>query len=105
MFFGELTGLVAVVLIFGGGIIRSALQSHERLAQMRVEAQKTPDQDVLRRLDALDQEIARLRDTSTQFDLSHDNALERISQRVSNLEDNRLSAPAELPRTQTVERR
>jgi TolA-binding protein len=82
-------------------------KTRERIARMQLEARKTPDQDLAQQLDALRQEVARLRDTSTQFDVSHDHALERIDQRLRSVESktaSTISIPAEPPSLQTIER-
>jgi hypothetical protein len=105
---GELIGLVAVVMIFGTPWVVQFAKSRERIAMLKMQTQQTPDQDVMRQLDALRQEISQLRDTCTQFDVSHDNALERLDQRMRLLESKNaatLSTSGESPRLQTIERR
>lgn len=83
---GELTGLAFVVFIFGGGVIRSILHSMERRTEIRLQNQQGQNDEVLRQITALRQEVAGLRDTSTQFDMALEQTVHRLEQRVAHLE-------------------
>ena len=96
----NLIGLLAVFLIFGGGgLAMRMFEAHNRtkleLARLRLEqsqgyqaeAPAGAIQDELRRLRV---EMEQLRETSTQYDLSFDTALQRLETRV-----NRLEAPTQ----------
>ena len=78
--------IVAIVLGVGGGIIRSILKSQERRMEMRLNAQQGQNEDVTRQIDGLRAEVARLRDTSTQFDMSLEHSVERLEERVGRIE-------------------
>ncbi|MCW3100699.1 MAG: hypothetical protein JWL77_6317 [Chthonomonadaceae bacterium] len=89
-------GLVAVFLIFGGGgLVRYVIENMNRtrveLAQLRSQ-QKTDhgsvqDVEALRaEISALRTQIMELRDTTTQYDLSFDTALQRMERRVEQME-------------------
>ncbi len=82
----------AIVLGVGGGIVQSILKSQEWRMKMRLQAQQGKNEDVTRQLDALRAEIAGLRDTSTQFDMSLEHSVERLEERVGRIETK--TAPA-----------
>ena len=89
-------GLVAVFLIFGGGgLVRYVIENMNRtrveLAQLR--SQQTTDRGSAHDIEALRAEVAalraqimELRDTTTQYDLSFDTALQRMERRVEQME-------------------
>jgi hypothetical protein len=93
---GWLIGLVAVFLIFGGGgfimeIIKNINQTRLEMAQLRAGQQSTAglgnELAAMRdELTTLRQQVSELRDTSTQYDLSFDHALQRIERRVEQVE-------------------
>ena len=62
--------ITAIVLGVGGGIVQSILKSQERRMEMRLNAQQGKNEDVTHQIDALRAEIAGLRDTSTQIDMT-----------------------------------
>ena len=85
---------MAVFLIFGGGgVLKGILDSMNRtrieLAQLKAQQQGSGGQEVAllrQELAALREEVHSLRDTSTQYDLSFDTALQRMEQRVAHVE-------------------
>ncbi|MBV9849741.1 MAG: hypothetical protein JO250_08735 [Armatimonadetes bacterium] len=83
---GELTGLAFVIFVFGGGIIRSVLHSWERRMELQAQRQQGQNDAVTQQLAALRAEVAGLRDTSTQFDMSLENSVQRLEERVSRIE-------------------
>ena len=82
----------AIVLGVGGNIVQSILKSQERRMEMRLRVQQGESGDVTRQIEALRAEIARLRDTSTQFDMSLEHSVERLEDRVGRIETK--TAPA-----------
>lgn len=76
----------AIVLGVGGNIVQSILKSQERRMEMRLQAQQGQNEDVTLQLEALRAEIASLRDTSTQFDMSLEHAVQRLEEKVIRLE-------------------
>lgn len=81
---GDFIGLVAVVLIFGGPMF--ALWTRYQLERERIRQQKSD-----KAFEQILQELAQVRETSTQYALSFEDALQRIENRLDNLEQ-RLSA-------------
>lgn len=95
----------AIVLGVGGGIIQSVLKSQERRMEMRLRAQQGQNDTVIHQLDAIRAEIASLRDTTTQYDLTNDHVVQRLEERLSRLETRTAARPA-TPQTEgeTVQR-
>ncbi len=76
----------AIVLGIGSGIIQSILKSQERRMELRLKAQKGQGGDVTKQLEALRAEIAALRDTTTQYDLTNDQIVQHLEERLSRIE-------------------
>lgn len=91
----ELIGLVAVVMVFGIPITAIVTAHFRQLAQMKMNRSSEQDQTLLHELQAVKQQIEQLRDTTTQYDMSFDTALQRLEARVSHLEtrSNRYDEP------------
>lgn len=83
---GLMIPISAIVLGVGSSIIQSILKSQERRLEIRLRAQQGQNEDVTRQLDALRAEIAGLRDTSTQFDMSLEHTVQRLEGRVNRIE-------------------
>lgn len=93
---GDLIGLVAVFLIFGGGtamvkLFENMNRTRIDLAQLRTQQQG--GEGLQREIHALRDELTmvreqlrELKDTTTQYDISFDTALQRIDRRVTNIE-------------------
>jgi hypothetical protein len=77
---GDLIGLVAVVLIFGGPMF--ALWTRYQLEHERLRQEKSD-----KAFEQLRQELAQVRETSTQYALSFEDALQRMERRLDSLED------------------
>jgi hydrogenase maturation factor HypF (carbamoyltransferase family) len=92
-FLGSLTGLIAVVLIFGGSLLRSALSTWERRMELQMQSQQGQSDAVKQEMAALRAELAAMRDTSTQFDMSLENSIERLEQRISHMETKTRTVP------------
>lgn len=88
---GDLIGLVAVVCIFGPALIIPIVamtQKHRKeMAQLELERRRASNQEVIQQIEALRQEIAELRQTTTQYDLSLQANLENLQERVRALEE------------------
>lgn len=89
---GDLIGLVAVVCIFGPALIIPIVamtQKHRKeMAQFELEKRRVSNEEIARQIEALRQEIAELRQTTTQYDLSLQANLENLQERVHALEEN-----------------
>lgn len=86
----EIVALAAVIGVFGPvlfiPIIGMVLKHRKEMLQMEIEKYRLSNQEVAKQIEALRQEIAQLRDTSTQFDLSLQANLENLQERVRYLE-------------------
>ena len=78
--------LSAIVLGIGSSIVQSVLKSSERRLEMRLKLQKGQSGDVGKQLAALKAEIATLRDTTTQYDMTNDQVVQRLEERLSRIE-------------------
>jgi prefoldin subunit 5 len=87
---GELIGLVAVVLIFGPVIVipvtAMVLKHRKEMVRMEIERRTTVNQEIVAQIEALRREIADLRRTSTEYDMSLQMNLENLQERVRTLE-------------------
>jgi TolA-binding protein len=83
MHLGDLIPLTAVILIFGGGLIKRFLDIMERRMEQRISSQ---DRNVASEIAAMRQELAQLRDTSTQFDMSIERRLDDMDRRLNSVE-------------------
>src|SRR5947209_18031870 len=83
---GEMTGFAAVLLIFGIPIIKIWTDHQRKMLEMKLHLRNQGDSGLRAEFDALRQEVRSLRDTSTQYDLSFDAALQRMEQRVERME-------------------
>jgi TolA-binding protein len=87
---GELIGLVAVVLIFGPAIVipvtAMVLKHRKEMVRMEIERRTTVNQEIVAQIEALRREIAELRRTSTEYDMSLQMNLENLQERVRTLE-------------------
>ena len=83
---GEIIGLVAVSLIFGIPIVKIWTDHQRKVLEMRLKLNTHGDKSVRGELEALRLEVRSLRDTSMQYDLSFDTALQRMEHRVEGTE-------------------
>ena len=78
--------LSAIVLGIGSGIVQLLLKSSERRLEIRLKLQKGQSGDVGKQIAALKAEIAALRDTTTQYDMTNDQIVQRLEERLSRIE-------------------
>lgn len=78
--------LSAIVLGIGSGIVQLVLKSSERRLELRLKLQKGQGGDVVKQIEALRAEIAALRDTTTQYDMTNDQIVQRLEERLSRIE-------------------
>ncbi len=86
MTLGLMIPISAIVLGVGSGIVQSVLKSQEKRMEMRLKAQKGQGGDVAKQLEALRAEIAALRDTTTQYDITNDRIVQHLEERLSRIE-------------------
>jgi hypothetical protein len=94
---GEFTGLISVILIFGIPFFAVWTSHQRKVLEMQLRLKGHDDPGLRTEIEALRQEVRALRDTSMQYDLSFDTALQRMENRVEGVE-RRVQAiqPAEL---------
>lgn len=65
-----------------------AIWTHHRrkMEELRLQQKGNVSEPVRAELNALREELKQLRDTSMSYDISFDSALQRVEQRVSNIE-------------------
>ena len=76
----------AIVLGIGSSIVQSVLKSQERRLELRLKLQKGQGSDSVKQIEALKAEIAALRDTTTQYDMTNDHVVQRLEERLSRIE-------------------
>lgn len=83
---GEFIGLIAVLGIFG--IPLSAIWGHNRrrMMELRLRMSQGDNASVQAAIEALRAEVRTLRDTTMQYDISFDSALQRVESRVDQIE-------------------
>lgn len=91
----------SIVILFGslgviGAVIARMWFTHEeRKLKIRSQSQSDAGGETLRsEFDSLRAEVARLRDTSTQYDISIQHSLEDMQNRLERLESKRAVSPA-----------
>jgi hypothetical protein len=62
------------------------LKHRKEMLQMELERRRLSNQEIVAQIEALRQELAQLRDTSTQYDMSLQMTLETLQERVRMLE-------------------
>ena len=99
---GEFVGLVAVVCFFG--IPLSAIWGHNRrrMMELKMRVNHGDDASVRAAVEALRAEVRTLRDTTMQYDISFDSALQRVESRVDQME--RRAIPTEPERVAELSR-
>src|SRR5437879_2435429 len=92
---GELTGLVAVTMIFGIPIVAVLTAHHRKLVEMKLQRGHNASDSVIGEIRQLREQMSELRDTTTKYDVSFDSALQRIESRVGGLEQRVTSIESE----------
>ena len=96
-----LLGVVPMMLL---SIPIYALWSHHRrkMEELRLQHRGSLSEPVRAELNALREEVKQLRDTSMSYDISFDSALQRMEQRVSQIETQGRRQQTEPEREQTL---
>ncbi len=89
---GELIGLITVVLALSIPIVAIWTGHKRQMVELQMQQGNTLDSNLRAELDAMRNEIRSLRDTTTQYDISFDTALQRMDQRVGLLEQKSIAA-------------
>lgn len=101
--------IVPVVAIIGGiaaGVIKMILRHEEQRERMRFQSTGAGNEAWRAEIETLRQELSRLRDTSTQYDVSIQHTLEDLQQRMERLEARRavggMSSASALEETEQI---
>jgi hypothetical protein len=89
--------VLPALAIVGGitaGVVKMILQHVEKKAVIKTQSAGTADDSLRDDFEALRQEVARLRDTSTQYDISIQHTLDDLQYRVSTLESRKRNGSA-----------
>jgi TolA-binding protein len=95
--------ITAIVLGIGSEMWKTFLKHQERKLEIKAGNQNAADSSVLQQIEDLREEVARLRDTSTQYDISIQHTLEELQQRMTYVEGKVQSKPFSGASEQTEE--
>ena len=100
----HMAGMFAMLCVFGIPLSAIWTSHHRKMMELKLRLNNHGDSGLRAELEALRQEVRSLRDTSTQYDLSFDTALQRMEHRVEGIERNVLSGH-QVDNMQTLGRR
>lgn len=83
---GILVPIVAIVMIFGAPMVHIFTEHRRKIVQMQIESRAQTDNAWREEAAKLRDEINLLRDTSTRYDISLEDTLQRVEQRLQNVE-------------------
>jgi len=106
---GEIIGFsIPIVAIVGGitaSVIKRMIEFKEKQLEVQSRMTSAPNENLLRQIEMLRQEVAQLRDTSQAYDLTIDHQLQRVDQRLEFLEGKRgYVAPSAASSEENVQR-
>ena len=87
--------MFACACVFGIPIVAIITKHQRKMLEMRLQMENRGDSSVRAELEALRQEVQSLRNTSMQYDLSFDTALQRMESRMDSFERRSQSAQSE----------
>ena len=87
----------AIFMVFGIPMLVIITSHRRKMLEMKLKSMDRGDDSVRIAVEQLRSEVRSLRDTSTQYDLSFDNALQRIERRVETLETHAITSRHETP--------
>ena len=91
---GDIIGLVAVVLIFGVPISAIWTEHRRKVLQMQMEMRMMNQNGSSEQVETLRRELQQLRETTTQYDISVENRLQEMENRLSHVEARPVIQPA-----------
>lgn len=99
---GEVITLLGTMTVLSPvWIVHLIVRHREKLEAMKLKQDSAPV--ILQQMEALRQEMASLRETTTRFDMSFDAALNRVEQRLNTLEDTTQATPTQYARQYNTE--
>ena len=88
-------GVLAIVFVFSIPIVAIVTSHRRQMLEMKMRMQIQGDESLRATVEQLRTEVRSLRDTTTQYDMSFDTALQRIERRVDTLENHAITVKAE----------
>ena len=82
----HLTGMVAIGMFFGIPLLVIWTRHQRRMLELKLMQGNTVDSSVQAELQALRQEVRSLRDTTMQYDLSFDTALQNMERKQEGMD-------------------
>lgn len=79
-------GIIAVVMVFSIPITAIYTSHRRQMMEMKLKMHQGTDENVASELREIKQQLVSLRDTTTQYDMSFDVALQRMESRLGHLE-------------------
>ncbi|MBM3495213.1 MAG: hypothetical protein FJX72_12960 [Armatimonadetes bacterium] len=79
-------GILAIAMIFSVPIVAILTAHHRKVLELKLKLRQTSEHKPSDEIAKLRSEMQDIRDTSTRFDLSFDNMLQRLEGRVERLE-------------------
>lgn len=78
--------IIFMAIIFSVPLLAILTEHRRKVLQMKLNARSAPDAEIIEKLQDLTKQLADLRATTTEYDLSFDTALQRIESRIEHLE-------------------
>lgn len=91
----DLVGLFAVLGVFGIPIVAILTRHRQKMLELQLSLRQQQDTGLRETVEQLRAEVQSLRDTTLQYDLSFDAALQRLEARVAQLERQRTPPPVD----------
>ena len=88
-------GVLSIIFIFSIPLLAITTTHRRKMLEMKLRMHTQGDDSLRATVDQLRSEVRSLRDTTTQYDMSFDTALQRIERRVDSLENHAITARAE----------
>jgi hypothetical protein len=82
----DVEGIVAIVMVFGIPMLAIWTGHQRKMAELRLRTMQTGDTSLQAAVDGLREDLRTLRDTTMQYDLSFDAALQRMETRMGSIE-------------------
>ena len=83
---GDLPGVLAILMVFGIPMLAIWTGHRRKMLELQLQMRGQVDTNANAEIAALREEVRALRDTTMQYDLSFDAALQRMERRVQDLE-------------------
>jgi len=84
-------GTLAILLVFGIPLLWIWTNHRRKILELKLNAGNRGDETLRLTVEQLRNEVRTLRDTSTQYDVSFDTALQRLERRVNSLENHAIT--------------